>query len=66
MHSESSVLALVKISSIAAGITGGAQNGFVSEEGRTDVVDVYPEEGPLPSGSHSLKRVKNSRQLRVR
>ena len=49
---------------------GTAQNGFVhgADAGprqRRDS-DVYPEEGPLQSGTHSLKRVKPSKQTKVR
>lgn len=40
-----------------------AQNGFVNgvmdEDGQTEV-DVYPADGPLQSGTNSLRRIKGS------
>lgn len=52
------------------GVSGAARNGFVTGAeggGRPRAgSDVYPDDGPLQSGTHSLKRVKPAgRQMRV-
>ena len=44
------------------GLRVTTQNGFMnglSEEGHTDA-DVYPVDGPLPSGTQSLRRIKST------
>jgi len=45
-----------------SGLRVTTQNGFMnglSEEGHTDA-DVYPVDGPLPSGTQSLRRIKST------
>ena len=51
-----------------AGYNSSAPNGFVNGMGddvEQNEDDAYPEDGPLQSGAHSLRRVPNSRSPMV-